>query len=142
MMFDLARLDTLTPAEKGSEFTFRRIDGSPVLMENKKPFTMRLLGSNSRVVRATMRRFEQEIAARRAALPSGEAAPVEQWNEEGSIEMLSAATVGWPDDVSMGGEPFPFSPENARKFWADDRFASWRMAAALYVTNDGNYYLD
>lgn len=64
--------------------------------------------------------------------------PSDEDNRADNINLLVAVVTGWSWD-KLNGEDFPFSPENARKFFADPKFRAFYQQALNYFTTDGNF---
>jgi hypothetical protein len=54
------------------------------------------------------------------------------------LESLLAMVAGW-QNIDMDGKPFPYSPENARKFLTDPRFKWIRRQIARFAENLENF---
>ena len=55
--------------------------------------------------------------------------------------LLVACTAGWNFDELTPGEPLPYSEENAKVLWTDDRFDYLRIQATNFMLNNGNFLL-
>ncbi len=135
MNFDIAQLDTRTASDAGVAMPILNPrTAAPMLGADGKPVTITLLGSASSVFK-TMQRASQ---LRRADMTArGVKMTDEEWEAERQ-QFLVALTKGWTFD-SMAGQPFPYSPDNARTFYADKRWEWVTNAAWRFVNEDGNY---
>lgn len=110
--------------------------GEPIFDAEGKEVGVIIRGRNSSQGLEAMRlngnrRLEQ---ARR----TGSSTVTVEAGESELTEVLVACTVGWTFD-QLNGEPFPYSPENARRFWSDDRFRRWRSQADDFFSNEANF---
>lgn len=82
-----------------------------------------------------MIQWEREHArARRSRIIATGNEDKEAEDEREGLERLVHATVGW-NITHMDGAPFPFSVENARKFWTDRRFSAYRGQATMFISS-------
>lgn len=103
-------------------------DGSPV------EIVMR--GSTSRAFREGVRRInrlraEQQLSTEQLEDP--------QFIYETDTILLVNCTASWNFDELAPDEPLPFSEENARKLWSDERFDYLRNQAQQFMLNNGNF---
>ena len=137
MSFDIAAFDTRTKSEKGAEMTILvpKFPNPPFLdPATGKPLTIMFLGRNSTAYKDVVR----QINARAADMQRHQVPQTEEDSERDQVELLTAITVGWSFDT-LDGQPFAFSPENARKLWADGRWPWLRVQATNFVSSEGNY---
>lgn len=134
-MFDLNSLDTLTRSQTGTDMpvTHPRTR-APILQDNGQPHTITLRGRNSDAYRDMQRSLQE----RRADMAARGIAPSREELERDDVDLLVACTVGWTD-MTMDGQPFPYSPENARRLWSDRRFVFLRDAAITHIREDANF---
>lgn len=126
---DLAALDTRKGAEQGYELQLVHPQTGAAL-----PGKLTLLGADSS---AWQDRQAELLQARvnRLAKNKKSVASVEEL-EHDSIELLVAVTTGW-SGIVLGGAPFPWTPENARKLYAG---YPWIREQAFEAVNDrGNF---
>jgi hypothetical protein len=135
MTFDVSTLSTLDQSNQGSFLAFTDPKtGAPVRDADKKEVGVTLRG---RLSTAAIN-LQRNLMTRRLEVGRrGQDTSLESIEEEGT-DMLVACTVSWTFDV-LDGKPFPFSPENARKFWSDDRFRRFREQANLFIGNEANF---
>lgn len=135
MNFDISMLDTRTRSEAGVPMPILNPrSGAPFLGEDLQPVTITLLGPNSNAFRAANRELQQ----RRADYASRNVKMGADDFERERFDMLVALTKGWSFDA-MGGQPFPFSPDNVKVFWADKRWEWVQLQAWAWTQQDGNY---
>jgi hypothetical protein len=135
-MFDIAKLDTRTRAEAGAKMTVLRPQApyDPIRDADGHPLTITLRGVNSDSYRAAQREANQRAADAR----SFQARRSQEDEDLDTVELLCAATVDWSFDTK-DGQPFPFSPENARALWSDGRWRWLRTQAINFITTEGNF---
>lgn len=130
-MFDITEFETTDIADMPVN---NPKTGKPV-MAGAKPVTITLAGRDSEVYRKISRELaNKRIEAARAAGKEVELSDEELQNE--ALDLLSALTLGWTGVVS-GGEPFPFSTENARKMY--ERLPWLREDVDRFVGNRANF---
>ncbi len=133
--FDLS--SALAPAlDKGAFMQLTSPDGSPLFDANKVPVGITMRARNSSAGLAAMRASgnRRMDEARRV----GRVKVTVESNEAEGTETLVACTVGWTFSV-LDGQPFPFSEDNARRLWSDDRFRRWRDLAEDFVASEANF---
>lgn len=112
---DISRINVRAAADRGSDMHLRdpfggyqrdtrgkitQIKGDPLYDEAGQPVTLRILGNEASAVQAERRAIEAEDAT---GNPVSSAERVRR--------IARVACVGW-SGLTMGGEPFPFTPEN------------------------------
>jgi hypothetical protein len=138
--FDIAAADTYTAAVRGVEMPllnpktgepFREAgaDGRP-----GKPVTISVYGHPHPRVRDAMK----VVTERQLRAHSFEVKRSDEEVEQDDIDVACAATFGW-SFTALDGAPFPYSEENARRFYADPRFRSVRRQVLRFVNSDGNF---
>lgn len=134
-MFDISKLDTLTRSEAGVPMPILHPrTQAPMLDSEGKPVTITLLGPSSEKSKA----LQRVLQARRAEMQAkGVIMSAEDFARE-RHEFLVGVTTGWTFD-RLGDEPFPFTPDNSRKFWADARWEWLQADAWRFAQADGNY---
>jgi hypothetical protein len=111
MGFEIAALDTLTQSQIGSPMTLVNYrTGAPMMKADGSLVTITLLGRHSDIYREQQRQMNAARADRAAR--NIVMSPEEISLEDGRV--LAACTVAWTID-EMDGQPFPCTPENARK---------------------------
>ena len=140
-MFDLAKLDLLSPSEGGKAFvlahTYDRLGfaiGPAYTGSDGKPVTITLMGQNSAVGRDTLKRIRDE----RAAMDSNGQRVSEEATERHNTEYLCALTKGWTIE-RLDGADFPVTPANREKLWTDPRFRWLREPALTFIARDSNF---
>lgn len=140
-MFDMASLDLLSPSEEGREFTPRHPNtGEPWIVEPAQPgrpavlLTFTLLGRWAGICQQK----SDEISARNDARPVGAPPLTADEIAADNAEYLSVAVRRWTLP-QLDGQPFPCTTENARKLFADPRFAWLRSRLLEFHRNDGNF---
>lgn len=134
-MFDLATLDTKTRSDQGVDMPIIHPGSKQPLRDDEgQPITIRLLGRTADRYRQQTRDI-QEQRARRAA--GGVKTTLEDIERE-NIDTLTACTVGW-QGLSLDGQVFPYTVDNARRLWSDGRFIWLRDQAMNFIAEDGNF---
>jgi hypothetical protein len=107
---------------------------TPFLNDAGQPITITVHGRNSAAFQNLQVEFQRRGADRTAR-------SITLTNEEAyqeRAEIVAACTMGWTFD-SMDGQPFPFSAENAERFWSDGRWRWLLDEAYLFIAQDGNF---
>ncbi len=136
MTFDIAAFDTRTKSEVGTDMTILRPGSpfAPFLDAEGKPLTITLKGRNSVAFKAAQREIQQRNADREArGIPR-----TDDDEKTDRFNLLCAVTVGWSFDT-LDGQPFPFSPDNVKKLWADERWAWLQVQAINFHSSEGNF---
>lgn len=134
MSFDIAQADCATPSEEGRDFELYFADGRPMLHDDGRPVTITMRGRFSFSVQAA----DRDIANRRLdAQARGIRVTVES-SEAEVTDILVAATKLWSFDT-LDGQPFHCTPENARRFWTDARFAHLRRGGERFTYEDARF---
>ena len=100
-----------------------------------KPVTISLRGFRSAVARDLLKQMADESAA----MESQGRKLTPELLKARNAKYLTALTVGWSDNFTMGGEVLAFSPGAAEKLWADDRLIAIREQALRFVADDGSF---
>jgi hypothetical protein len=115
---DLAKLDTLNPAEEGTVVELEHpVTKDPIIGDDGKPWTISVRGEDSATVRTTVKKLSDKRWER---LRKGKKYDSDQ-DDADLVEKLASATIGW-HGLILDGEPYQFSRENAKKLYADPRF--------------------
>jgi hypothetical protein len=124
-------------ANDGAEM-FIRHPTSFELMRNAddSPASITIRGQTSRAFRDTVLAMNRKRAERR--LTDDEIRSQDHIYET-DTELLVACTAGWNFDQLAPDEPLPYSEDNARKLWTDERFAFLRFQAVQFMLNNGNF---
>ena len=128
---DLADLDTVARGDAGAWLELRHPGTGDVLKDDQgNPWALLLAGADSHVYR----KAREDIKTARAARGrSGDLSQAEL--DEDFIALLTRATLGWKN-LTDGGQPYPFTPENAKRLYA----MPWvREQAGLFGMNRSNY---
>ncbi len=135
MTFELARLDTAARSEAGVSMPVTDLrTGQPFTDEDGAAVQIVLRGRNSDAFRTAQRRIQE----RRTAILARGASLSREDIQRNDIELLEACTAGWTA-LTLDGQPFPYSAENARRLWADPRFEWLTAMAVAFIGNDGNF---
>jgi hypothetical protein len=114
-------------------------DGKPCLYElvgadgepDIQPVTIDLLPSNSdQGVAVNRKNLNRRLTSKRPT--DADILESEQ------TELLVACTTGW-SGMTMGGQPFPYSPNNARLLYTDQRFSFIRAQANAFIADAANF---
>lgn len=114
---DLGAFDTRKGAEEGMELTLRAPNGVEL-----KGFRIRGMDSATyQAASAAQRRRFMQQARRQRALSAAEV-------DEETYELAAELLIGWPDNLTLEGQPFAFNKANAVAFlkrfpWAHEQIA-------------------
>lgn len=139
MSFDISSLDSATPAEAGSKMIlFKTGTRDPIVNESGESIYITLRGrlSTSAANADRVNQLARLDRQKKQVVLDGDA--LLALAEQETVAALTACTVDWNFD-SMDGRPFPFSKENAYKFWSDPRFKSIREQATVWINSDSNF---
>ena len=131
-MFDIAQVECVTAADEGRPMKLISPTGEILNDSDGKPVTITLHGRLSHHAKT----LERRLADLRIA-QAGQKRTVDDVERE-NVEMLTALTKDWTFD-QLDGQTFPCNESNARKFWADRRFANIREQAVRFVNTDANF---
>lgn len=137
-MFDLASLDSRTRSVAGVRFKVRDPrTATPMRNSVGEEVFVLLHGRNSPIFEQLQQQANDARAARAAA---GIELSSEELRQE-RVDYVAGCTSGWNIE-QLDGQPFPYSPENAKRMWADKRF-SWLLNEAwAFVINEANFLPD
>jgi len=126
---DLSDLDLAAAADRGSEMTLTHpVSGAPLLSDGQ-PVTIHLLGSDSREWRAAVADMhDRQNNTKRLSVGA---------IETRTIELLARVTRGW-SGVVWGGEPLPFSSDNAKMLYRERPWVREQVDA--FVGHRGNFF--
>tara|TARA_R110000744_G_scaffold117753_1_gene220170 strand:+ start:1240 stop:1641 length:402 start_codon:yes stop_codon:yes gene_type:complete len=110
---DLSKLNLAVMAEAGTTMEVRHPVTDELLTDdaNGKPMTITLLGADS----PTFKRAVSDIAQASQGRKKVSAAEIER----NTVNALARATLGWSDNWTWDGKPFPYTDENCRKLYAE-----------------------
>jgi|TARA_R110000737_G_scaffold37690_2_gene57487 hypothetical protein len=110
---DLSKLNLAVMAEAGTTMEVRHPVTDELLADdaNGKPMTITLLGADS----PTFKRAVSDIAQASQGRKKVSAAEIER----NTVNALARATLGWSDNWTWDGKPFPYTDENCRKLYAE-----------------------
>jgi hypothetical protein len=135
MSFDIAKLDTRARAEAGVEMPIRNPStGAVVTDDDGKAVTITFGGRNSdkyRAVQRDVKKYRTDLAAKNIQ-------PTEAEGRREMEKVVTAMTLGW-SGLELDGEPFPFTPANAERLWADTRWTWLLEQAFVFVSQEGNF---
>lgn len=135
MAFDIgtARAPALN---SGTFFQLTDPTGKPLADEKGMRVGVVLLSRNGMVGMAKARDLgNQRLAKARAGTLNQSTV---ETNEAEGADILACLTKSWTFDT-MDGEDFPCTPENALRFWSDDRNVRWRRDAEDFVASEANF---
>ena len=134
-MFDVALLDTAARSEEGVDFIVRNpTTGAQISNKDGKAVTIKLMGSNSEKYRGVQRAIQANVAR----MAGRDIKQTEDERRSDMEKLMCAVTVGW-SFTEMGGQPFPFTTENAKQLWADKRWTWLLQMAFVWVNSEGNF---
>lgn len=132
---DLSILDIAGPSEEGRKmFLTHPRTGDPWRDSAGNALYIMLLGQHS----STVQGATEMLAARLEGRPPGSPIRTRADRVRDDAEILVAATRFWNFETLDGG-PFPCTPENALRFWTDERFAWVRIKALRFISDDGAF---
>lgn len=132
--FDLSLVDILSPSERGKPMELKHPNGQTYKTSAGLPVVINLMGRLAAPAVALQKKFNEEIAAIRNGGRQVEPDTLKQQD----TEYLTALTRSWNIEA-LDGEPFPCTPQNARKLWEDARFSWVRQRALEFVLADANF---
>ena len=138
MTFDiaLARADLL---EDGAFLQLTDAKNVPLFYADesgKHPVGIHMRARNSRIGLAAIRANGNKRLD--VARKQGNFTTTVEGNEAETTELLVALTASWTFDTYEGAE-FPCTPENARRFWSDDKNVRWRRDAEDFISSEANF---
>lgn len=132
---DLTSFDTTKQADTGSDLELTLPNGQLILDEQtKKPWTIRLLGVDSRKYQDAQHRLANKRMSRRAKA-RGRVAVSSEELEADQLELLVEVTVGW-EHIQFNG-PFAFTKDNVRTLY--QQFPWIREQAEEFVADRSNF---
>jgi hypothetical protein len=141
MGFDLSAIESRKQAETGKFFPLKNpATGEPLLDEEGKPLEIKISGVDaSRIKNAVEQRNKSRRQALAGTKPGDEPPDFNTWEtkEKDLIDDLVTLTVDWTPNISLDGEPLPFSKENALKLYT--RFPEIAEQMTLMATNRVNF---
>jgi hypothetical protein len=133
MSFDIAALDVVTPSDAGAVMELIDLRTGEVAKDSEgKPVWIKLAGVYSSKTREAERALNEQ---RILSIRDGKPAPSDS---EATAGLFAACTLDWSFDT-MDGKPFPCTPENAKAFWLDPRFATILNQADRFVSKIANF---
>lgn len=140
MAFDLSDVDAQAAAERGRGIQIkdpRDATGETLLMVDGEPFTIYIVGSDSKKVKAKVHQtLDKAYEAARKGKGSSSAADA----EKEVADTLAAATTHWTPVLPLDGQPFPCTEQNARKLYSDPRFPFIAEQLAKEVENRAAFF--
>jgi len=110
---DLSKFDVSAAASAGADLHLKHpATGEELFCDDGSPFAIRVLGHDAESVQEAFRAIREKRA--KGDLTEDQAAQ----------RMVAHTIVGWPDDLTLDGEPLPYSPQNAMRLVTDKR-TSW-----------------
>lgn len=130
-MFEISEFETIDAADMPVK---NPKTGKLVMLPGENaPVTIKLAGRDSEIYR----KISRELANKRAETArNGDAQPSDEDLENEALDLLSALTLGW-EGITANREPYPFSPENARKLY--ERLPWLREEVDRFVGNRANF---
>lgn len=135
---DIGKAFPPTLTDEGVTLELRDPRSGAVLMDGDQPVTITLLGSDSDEVTRVRR---QQINRRLESMSKTGKQPVVSLEEQEAetLERLIAATIDW-SFKTLDGQPFGFSPANARVLYTDKRFNFIRGQVILFMEDSTNFF--
>jgi hypothetical protein len=136
MGFDISKVGLTEAASNGALMVFTDPSTGLPLIDDE---TQQKIGVTlrSRLSQAGQAKAREQQARRLEQARRGKDASVEQMDAE-AAEFLAALTASWTF-TELDGQPYPFSYENALKFWSDPRFRAQREQANAWVNDSANF---
>lgn len=134
---DLENLDTTSLADQGADLELMTPSGKLIVDEaTKKPWTIRLLGVDSRKYQELQHRSANKRIARRQR--SRKAVVTSEELDTDQLEILIDITINWSGiSLNKAAGPLPFTKENVRMLYM--RFPWIREQAEDFVQDRANY---
>ena len=139
----LAQFDTRKLSEEGVDLHVQNLDGEYAYFgsgENKKPFTLKMLGKDSKKYRAENAKVQDWIRSQIAIKSENKDAKALDQDEAAAVDiaMTAALTVGWylVDDE---GKEVPFSEQKAAELYLEHPVIFEQ--ARRFVENRKNFLL-
>lgn len=134
---DLLQYDTKKASEEGADLILKAPDTRAPLKDAKgNPIVIRCLGKHSDAYLKTQNRLSNRRI--KEARGRGPQSTVEEMEQE-TIELLASAVVGWTDNLEIGGGPFPYDPENARKLLGNEKLRWIREQCDEFIGDISNF---
>jgi len=109
---DMDDLDLAPGAEAGATMELRDPYTDEVIRsDDGEPWTITVMGADSPTFKRAI------IDIQQATKPGRKMSPAEQ--ERNTVNALARITIRWSKNWTWGKKPFEFSPENARRLYAD-----------------------
>lgn len=137
MSFDISSASSFSQLSEGAFLHFTDPQGKPLYdaVNGTTAVGVTLRGRNSAEGLEASRRIGNK---RLSEASRGRAQMTVESNEANTAEVLAACTVSWTFD-QLDGQPFPCNPDNARRFWSDDRFRRFRVQAEEFIDGEANF---
>jgi len=131
---DLSRYNVSKMAEKGANLELLDPEDEP-LMHNKKPVTIKLLGTDSKVWRNMNRDRSRELSYK---MQKKRKKQIDfTMSEEDTCEMLAACTLGW-EGIEVNGKTLEFSIEAACEMYIDHLWIREQVDA--FIGDRANFF--
>lgn len=135
---DLKQLDTVSGADQGADLELMTPSGTLITdSATKKPWTIRLLGVDSKKYqdaqhRLANKRIQRRSRSRRAIVTSEEL-------DTDQLELLVEVTTGWCDCIKLTADsaPLPFNRENVRMLYSS--YPWIREQAEEFIADRANF---
>ena len=135
---DLSKFNVTQQAEIGADLELLDPDNEPLTYgkgKTKKPVTIKLLGTDSKIWRNKNREFQKK---RTAKMVRNRAKNVDySVSEKEACEMLTACTLGW-EGIDANGEKLEFSTEAAFQMYMDHIWI--REQADAFIADRANFF--
>lgn len=127
---DLSQLDTRAGAEEGAELVLLH-------PQTREPtdIVIRLRGEDSEAYQTQVREFQRKKLDQARRTRRVTATPEEI--EAEALELLVVATIGWNDSLTRDGQPYPYTPANARRLY--EQFPWIREQVDEFVRERANF---
>ena len=141
--FDLANY-AMTRIDTGAEFILINPASGAILRHpDKTPVTITFVSQHSEAFRDIMREIQLNRARWRSNQPvvpvQADPLPIPyEMEQEENAMILVACCLGW-NITTLGGQPFPFNAQNARKLFTDEKYVWIRLQALNFIQRDGNF---
>lgn len=131
---DLSKFNVSKMAEKGASLELLGPDDEP-LMHNKKPVTIKLLGTDSKTWRNLNRDRSRKLSAQMQK--KGRKKIDFTMSDEDTCEMLAACTLGW-EGIDVNDKPLEFSKDAAFDMYMEHLWI--REQADAFIGDRANFF--
>lgn len=137
MSFDITDSLVAPLLDEGAFMQFQGPNGVPLSNTDNEPVGVYLRARNSR---AALRQIRENGNRRLAEAQRGTSEVTVERSEADTLAVLVACTVRFVGFDTLDGKPVAGDkPDDARRFWSDDRFRRERERAETWIANEANF---